>query len=142
MWRALSAAAVLSILGCAQTPSSPEEIADKRIEPVPGKAVVYVVQNPLGDYSAGLAFDDGTQITTWPGTFYRWVTTPGTRTIRSSQGNLNASIKLQTEAGKIYFVQHYVSGIRGSTTDARLETVSDKTGRQLVASGTLCCGTK
>jgi len=142
MWRALLAAAALSILGCAQTPPGPEELADKKIEPVPGKAVVYVVQNPLGDYSAGLAFDDGTQITTWPGTFYRWVTTPGTHTIRSSQANLTASIRLQTEAGKIYFVQHYVTGIRGSTTDSRLELVSDKTGRPLVASGTLCCGTK
>lgn len=70
------------------------------------------------------------------------MTTPGTHTIRSGQASLNASIRLQTEAGKIYFVQHYVTGIRGSTTDARLERVSDKTGRQLVASGTLCCPTK
>ncbi len=141
MWRAFLAVAALSVLGCAQTqiPLSPQEIADRKMEPVPGKAVVYVVQSPLGDYSAGLAFDDGTQITTWPGTFYRWVTTPGTRTIRSSQGNLNASIRLQTEAGKIYFVQHYVTGIRGSTTDARLQTLGDQAGRQLVTSGRACC---
>jgi hypothetical protein len=142
MWKALSLAFALMIAGCAQIPPSPQQIEDQKMEAVPGKAVVYIVQNPLGDYSAGLAFDDGTQITTWPGTFYRWVTTPGTHRIRSSEGNLNASIRLQVEAGQIYFVQHFVDGIRGSTTDASLRKIGDRAGRQLVTSGTLCCGVK
>lgn len=140
MWRnALSAMTALLILGCAQVPESPQEIQDKKFEAVPGKAVIYVVQNPFGSYGAGLTFDDNTQITTWPGTFYRWVTAPGSHTIRSTDGNLNAAIKLQTEAGKIYYVQHYVTGIRGSTTDARLQRINDKTGREMVSSATLCC---
>lgn len=139
MWRAWSAAAALSILGCAQIPLSPQEIADRKMELVPGKAVVYVVQNPLGDYAAGLRFDDGTQITTWPGTFYRWVTTPGTHTIRSAEANLGASIRLQLEAGNFYFVQHFVTGVRGSTTDAWLQRIDDRAGRQLVTSGRTCC---
>lgn len=139
MWRALLAAAALSIVGCAQIPLSPEEIADRKMEPVPGKAVVYVVQNPLGDYAAGLRFDDRTEITTWPGTFYRWVTTPGTHTIRSAEANLGASIRLQLEAGNVYFVQHFVTGIRGSTTDARLQRIGDQAGRPLVTNGRACC---
>ncbi len=132
MWKALSLAFALMIAGCAQIPESPQEIEAKKMEPVPGKAVVYIVQNPFGNYSAGLRTDDGTQFTTFPGTFYRWVTTPGTHTIKSSEGNLNASVRVQVEAGQIYFVQHYVNGVRGSTTDSALQKISDKSGRQLV----------
>ncbi|MDH3286764.1 MAG: DUF2846 domain-containing protein [Betaproteobacteria bacterium] len=139
MWKALSLAFALMIAGCAQIPPSPQQIEDQKMEPVAGKAVVYIVQNPFGDYDAGLTFDDGTQITTWPGTFYRWVTIPGTHTIKSSEGNLSAFISLQVEAGKIYYVQHYVTGIRGSTTDASLREISARDGRELVTSGTLCC---
>lgn len=132
MWKALSLAFALMIAACAQIPESPQEIEAEKFKPVPGKAVVYIAQNPFGEYSAGLICDDGTQFTTFPGTFYRWVATPGTHTIKSSEGNLNASITLQVEAGKIYFVQHYVTGIRGSTTDSSLQKIDDKTGRQLV----------
>lgn len=139
MWRTLIAAVVLSFAGCAQIPPTPQEIADKKIEPVAGKAVVYIVQNAFGEYNAGLTFDDGTQITTYPGTYYRWITAPGTRAIRSSEGNLNARITLQVEAGKVYFVQHSVDGIRGSTTDAWLQKIDERAGRRLVISSRPCC---
>ena len=135
----LMALALLSA-ACAQIPPSPQEIEAKKMEPVPGRAVVYIAQNPLGSYtySAGLTFDDGTQITTGPGTFYRWVTTPGTHTINSTEGFLNASITLQVEAGKIYYVEHWVTGVFGAETDARLWKIDDKTGRQMVTTSTLC----
>ena len=141
MWRALSVAVAFALTGCAgvQIPLTPQEIADRKMEPVPGKAVIYVVQAPLGDYGAGLRFDDGTEITTWPGTYYRWVTTPGTHTIVSAEGNLSARITLNVEAGKVYSVQHSVSGIRGSTTDASLSRISDGAGHELMASARFCC---
>jgi hypothetical protein len=142
MWRALLAAAVLAISGCTQIPKTPQEIADQKMEPVPGKAVIYIVQNAFGIYDAGLTMDDGTQINTWPGTFYRWVTTPGTHKIHSSEGNLSARITLHVEAGKIYFVQHWVNGVRGSTTDASLQLIGPKLGGELVTQGRLCCATK
>lgn len=131
----------LVLAGCAHIgfPPSPQEITDKKFEAVPGKAVVYVVQNSIGSYGAGLWFDDGTVITTWPTTFYRWVTTPGTHTIRSAEANLSARITLTVEAGKIYFVEHSVRGIRGSTTDAALTLINDHSGRNMVASAELCC---
>ena len=140
MRRAFFVALTLLAAACAQIPPSPQEIQDKQFEPVPGKAVVYVVQNPFGayDYAAGLTFDDGTEITTYPSTFFRWVTTPGTHTIESTEGNLNATIKLQVEAGKIYYVEHSVTGVYGSTTDAWLSKIDAKTGRQMVAISTLC----
>lgn len=139
MWRSLAiAVSTLAIAACVQIPPSPQEIADKKIEPVPGKAVVYIVQPPFGVYTAGLFLDD-VQIQTWPGTFYRWETTPGAHAIRSSQANLNARIKLQTEAGKVYFVQHTVIGSWGATTDASLSNISEKLGRELVTNGRACC---
>lgn len=142
MLRAILIATALAVTGCAPIPPSSQEISDKKMETMPGRGVVYIVQTPIGEYSAGVAFDDGTQITTYPGTFYRWVAAPGTYTIRSTGGNLSASIKLQIEAGNIYFVEHYVTGIRGSTTDSRLHRISDEAGRRLVTSGTPCCEAK
>ncbi len=137
MRQALIAGAVLILAGCAQIPPSPQEIADKKFEPVPGKAVVYIVQGALGDsLSAGIALDDGKQITTWTGTFYRWVTTPGTHRLVNTVP-LNASITLQTEAGKIYFVQQFVTGWRGDVTNSRLELLDDKTGREMVMTSSL-----
>ena len=139
MWRIFIAVIGTAIAACAQIPPSPEQIEAQKMQAVPGKAVVYIVQDSFRDYNAGLEFDDGTQINTWPGTFYRWVTIPGTHTIRSSDGKLNASIDLQVEADKIYFVQHSVTGIRGSTTDAWLNKIDDRMGRRLVMRSTHCC---
>ena len=140
MWRSLAiAVSTLAIAACVQIPPSQQEIADKKIEPVAGKAVVYIVQPPFGTYDAGLLLDESTQIRTWPGTFYRWETTPGAHTIRSDQASLNARMKLKAEAGKVYFVQHTVNGIRGSTTDASLGAISEKLGRQLMAKAKPCC---
>lgn len=139
MWRVFIAVIGMAMAACAQIPPSPEQIEAQKMQTVPGKSVVYIVQDSFRDYNAGLEFDDGTQINTWPGTFYRWVTVPGTRTIRSSDGNLSASIDLRVEADKIYFVQHRVTGIRGSTTDAWLHKIDARTGRKLVTRSTLCC---
>jgi hypothetical protein len=139
MQRILIVLAALIAAGCAPVSLTPQEMAQKKAEPVPGKAVVYVVQNPQRDYSAGLRFDDGTQIRTWPGTFYRWVTTAGTHRIVSDDPSLSARITLQVEAGKVYFVEHKVTGIRGSTTDATLQSVSEGAGRQLLALARPCC---
>ena len=139
MQRILIVLAALTAAACAPVPLTPQEMAQKKAEPVPGKAVVYIVQNQQRDYGAGVRLDDGTQITTWPGTFYRWVTTPGAHRIVSADPNLSARVTLQVEAGRVYFVQHKVTGIRGSTTDATLHTVSERTGRELLAIARPCC---
>ncbi len=135
MRRALLTTLALLIGACAQIPETPQELAAKKLEPVPGKAVVYIVQGPFPEYAAGIAFDDGGGVTMWPASFYRWVTTPGTHTIRSSEGRFNALIKLQLEAGKLYFVQHWTAGGFGTTTNTGLQVVDDETGRQMVRSG-------
>ena len=139
LFRGPALAIALAVAACAQIPPTPREVADKKMEPVAGKAVVYVVQDPFGSYDAGLTLDEKLQIRTWPGTFYRWETAPGTHTIRSSEGNLSARLSLRVEAGRVYFVQHSVRGIRGSTTDASLTAIDDTAGRRLVINGRACC---
>ena len=139
MWRVFVAVMSMVIAACVPIQQSSQQIEEQKMQAVPGKAVVYIVQDSFRDYNAGLALDDGKEIRMWPGTFFRWVTNPGTHLIRSSDGHLNASINLQVDAGKVYFVQHSVTGIRGSSTDARLRKLDERTGRQLVTSGTLCC---
>jgi hypothetical protein len=138
--RKATIAAFISILAaCAQIPPSPQEIEAKKFETVPDKAVVYIVQGAVGPTLAvGLALDDSAQITTWTGTFYRWVVVPGTHRIENT-APLNASIKLQVEAGKIYFVEQWVTGWRGSVLNSRLNTLDDGAGRQMVTTSTLCC---
>ena len=139
MWRTFAVAAAFAIGGCAQIPPSPQEIADRKLEPVPGKAVVYIVQGASGPTLAvGLELDDSTQITTWTGTFYRWVTNPGTHRIANT-APLNASITLELEAERIYFVEQWVTGWRGSVTNSRLYKLDDRAGRQMVRTSTLCC---
>lgn len=139
MWRVFTIASMLAFAGCAQVPPSPQEITDRKMEPVAGKAVVFVVQPPFGTYSASLILDGGVRITTWPGTFYRWETTAGRHEIRSGESNLNARISLQVEAGRVYFVQHTVTGIRGSTTDASLSMIKEDAGRRYVLGAKPCC---
>lgn len=141
MRNALTAGFALILAACAQIPPSPQEIEAKKFEPVAGHAVVYIVQRATGPTLAvGLALDDNTQITTWTGTFYRWVVKPGAHKIENT-APLNDSITLQLEAGKIYFVEQWVTGWRGSVTNSRLHRLDDRAGRQMVRTSTLCCST-
>ena len=139
MRKALIAGVASILAGCAQIPPSPQEIEAKKFESVPDQAVVYIVQGASGPTLAvGLELDDSTQITTWTGTFYRWVTNPGTHRIANT-APLNASITLELEAERIYFVEQWVTGWRGSVTNSRLYKLDDRAGRQMVRTSTLCC---
>ncbi|UCF74537.1 MAG: hypothetical protein JSU71_09615, partial [Betaproteobacteria bacterium] len=102
------------LAACAQIPPSPQEIEAKKFEPIADQAVVYIVQGAVGPTLAvGLELDDGKQITTWTVTFYRWVVNPGSPLI-SYTAQLNDSFSLHLEAGKLYFVEQWVTGWRGS----------------------------
>jgi hypothetical protein len=139
MRKTLIAGVALIVAACAQIPPTPQEIEAKKFETVPDRAVVYIVQGAMSPTLAvGLALDENTEITTWTGTFFRWVVAPGTHRIENT-APLNSSIKLQLEAGKIYFVEQWVTGWRGSVTNSRLHKLDDKTGRQMVRTSTLCC---
>ena len=104
----------LFLAGCAPLPPSPQDIAAKRFEAVPGKAVIYLVRD-LPDISrdAGtVMLDDRMMGTTYPGTYFRWVVDPGRHQIRGFAGDAGG-ITIDVAPDAIYFVQHSFS--RGLT---------------------------
>ena len=135
-WKTLLASVVLA--GCAQLPPSPEDVQAKRFEPVPGKAVIYIVRDNVGAHlDHSLWLDDAYLITTHTGTYYRWVAEPGTRRIRGG-GESTSHLLVQAEAGKLYFVRHIVNGIEWNAAyNTGLQRLDDETGRARVSQASL-----
>lgn len=131
----------LVIAGCVQIPPSAEEIQAKRFESVPGKAVIYIVRGYPDLYSGhgSLALDDRIMFTTMEGNFFRWEVTPGSHRIVGMGPDLSR-MTINAEAGKIYFVQHQVTGYRGSTYGGYLHMLSEREGRAMVQRATLLGG--
>lgn len=132
MWRYLIVGALLA--GCAQLPPSPQDAQAKRFETVPGKSVIYIVRPApeINRLAATLSLDDRESVTTFAGTFYRWEVAPGTHRIAGFAGD-GARLTFNTEAGKLYFVQHTL--VPGATSAMSfLQLVRDDYGRQLVTS--------
>ncbi|MBI4194941.1 MAG: hypothetical protein HY526_07675 [Betaproteobacteria bacterium] len=134
MWRVLLSALLLA--GCVQLPPSPQDIQAKKFESIPDKAVIYIVRNPLDQrFSGTILLDDLGMVTTQAGTYYRWEVTPGPHRI-AGYANESSVLRLQTEAGKLYFVQHSVVGYR-SPTGSFLQLIPERDGRELVMRGEL-----
>lgn len=128
----------LTLAGCQQLPPSPQDIEAKKFESIPGKAAIYVVRDP---FSAGVGaavwLDHGAQITLFEGNYYHWVVEPGSHTI-AAIGVSSASITIQAQAGKIYFVHYRVEGsTRTGVVSSALELVGDQSGRALVRQAVL-----
>lgn len=137
MWlRYLIVAALLA--GCAQLPPSPQDIEAKKFESIPGKAAIYVVRDPTSvGIGAPLSLGEGKQITLWQGNYHRLVVEPGTHTI-ASIGATTASITIQAQAGKIYFVHYRVDGnMRMGVVNSALQLMDDQAGRALVRQAVL-----
>lgn len=132
--RRSSLAAVLILAGCAQLPPTPQDVQAKRFEPLPDKAVIYVVRAPIDSFEVDtIAFDDGQQITTQRGTYYRWEAPPGVRRIQGV-GQSMASVTVNAVPGQIYFVQHTVIGDPhdGGVQLTALSRIGERKGRDLV----------
>jgi hypothetical protein len=126
------------IAGCVQIPPTSEEVQAKRFESVPGKAVIYIVRG-YPDLYAGhgsLALDDSIMFTTMAGNFFRWEVTPGAHRI-IGMGPDQSRMTINAEAGRIYFIQHIVTGFRGSTYGGYLNMLSEREGRLMVQRATL-----
>lgn len=112
MWRILLMALVLG--GCMQLPPSPQDVQARKIEGVPGKAVIYIVRDRRDSREvAGLLLDHTVQITIQPGSYYRWEVAPGPHQVTGFAAS-NVSVMLSTEAGKVYYLRHTVLGTRRS----------------------------
>lgn len=132
MWRGLAILA-LSMAGCAQLPPTAKDVQSKKFDAISDKAVIYIVRSMVDSVNAGsiVIGNDGV-ITTHKGTYYRWETAPGTQRI-AGYGPYSASVTVQAEAGKIYYVLHKVEGgIRSGIQSMHLQQVDERYGRKLV----------
>ena len=139
MFRLLLLVAMLA--GCAPLPPSPQDIQAKRFEPVPGKAVIYVVR-PYPDLSrevATLMLDDRMMGSTYPGTYFRWVVEPGRHQIRGYAGD-NGSITLEAEPNRMYFIEQSVSILLHGFAQSFFQPVPDNYGRAAVLRSELIGG--
>lgn len=121
------------LVGCVQLPPTPQDIQAKRFEPVASMSVIYVVRQPMDSREAGaLLMENGEQVTTLGGTYYRWEVLPGTHRILGLSP-ASASLTLNTEPGKIYFLRHIVLGTpRSGAQVAALTQIDEALGRALV----------
>ena len=131
MRRRLPILIALGLAGCTPLPPSPQDIQAKKFEAVPGEAVIYVVRDSL-DFSndeAPIYIGEKVRVTTFPGTYYRWVVPAGRHTI-AGFGQDNGTITVTVEQGKIYFVQQRVTHF--AVTNSNLSVVSESQGRAAV----------
>ena len=114
-------------------PPSPADIEAKRFQPVPDKAVVYIVRTPADSDEAGaLMLDDHVTITTLRGTYYRWEVDPGPHKI---EGVTTSPIRIVFNAapGRIYYFMHTVYGTsRTGPAWTALQPISEPHGQALV----------
>ncbi len=135
MTRVLLLSAILMIAGCAAPlPPMPEDAVAKRFEPLPDKSVIYLARHAVEPtFVATIALDDQMIGSTYRGTYIRIEIPPGSHQLRGIAGD-SGSIKLDTEAGKIYFVQHSAYGHR-SFARSTFDLVDAAYGRALVMGG-------
>jgi hypothetical protein len=125
---------MLAILlaGCSmQIPLTPQDLEARKFEAAPDKAVIYVVRDYL-DFSneqAPIYIGEKLVLTTYPGTYYRWVVPAGKHTI-VGYGQDSGTITVAVEQGRIYFVQQRVTHLRVVYSNFAL--VSEAQGRAAV----------
>lgn len=126
--------AVLLTAGCAQLPPPPEDATAKRFDALPGKAVIYLARPALDPaFVAPVVLNDQPIGSTYHGTFMRIEVPAGKHVLRGMAGD-TASIKLDTQPGQLYFVQHTTYGYR-SFVSSGFSQVDARYGRALVMNG-------
>ncbi|MGH8616968.1 MAG: DUF2846 domain-containing protein [Burkholderiales bacterium] len=130
-----AALCVLLSLGACVTPipPSPQELAAKRFETVPGKAVVYVFRDLVnfGGTQSPIALD-GKQIgASYGGTFFHLVVDPGPHRLAGMFGDAG-SMQFTVAAGELYFIQQTVQVSFGLVTSF-FGTVGAAEGRSRVS---------
>jgi hypothetical protein len=108
--RAWLATAFLALGGCAVLAPEAEDQKAKLFEPLPDKAVIYLVRGqPLySDRAVPVWLGNFIGITTYPDTYYRWEVPPGPHRITGHDADFG-TITVLAEAGKIYFVEQQLS---------------------------------
>jgi len=123
----------LLLAGCAPLPLTPQDIQARKFESVPGKAAIYIVRANMDSREVGtLLLDDAGTLTTYRNTYHRWEVAPGKHRI-AGFGRESAVITLDTEPGKLYFVEHTVLGSpRTGAAFTYLNRIDEQRGRSMV----------
>ena len=137
MWQYLSIAGLLVTLsGCVQTPPLAGDAEAKRFEAVPERAVIYVARQRLDrDFVAPIVLDGQMLGATYRGTYIRVVVPGGTHSIAGYAGD-SGVIRLQAEAGRVYFINQATYGW-GSLAGSTFRLVDAEFGRSVVLGGTM-----
>ena len=116
---------------CAPLPPAPVDIAAKRFEAIPDKAVIYIVRTSRDSRHLGqLSIGDKGSIATLAGTYYRWEVDPGPHVV-SAFGSA-AQITVHAVAGKVHFVRQTVLGGHRLMSGQWLAPLDEAEGRRLV----------
>ena len=139
MFRLLLVAFVLA--GCAPLPPSPADLEAKRFEPVPGKAVIYVVRSDpdISREVSTLMLDDNMMGSTYPGTYFRWVVEPGRHQIRGYAGDAG-TFTIDAAPDRMYFIQQSVSKLFTGFAQSFFRPIPEPHGRAVVLRGELAGG--
>ena len=128
---------LLALSACVPLPPLPGDAAAKRFESVPDRAVIYLVRHPLDSFiPTSILLDDEMIGSTYKGTYIRMVVPGGAHRIAGMAGD-SASIRLQAEQGRIYFVNQRTWETRHTLGGSSFQLVDPQYGRSLVLSGTL-----
>jgi len=131
----------LLLTGCAPLPPSPEDIAAKRFEHVPGKAVIYLFRDyqDFSDEVSTVMLDDQMMGSTFRGTYFRWVVEPGRHQIRGYAGDAG-TFTLDAAPDRMYFIQQSVSRMFHGFAQSFFRPVPEIYGRAAVQRGELTGG--
>jgi hypothetical protein len=102
---------VAALAGCTSMANGPGTGTAPAIQATPGKAVIYLVRTrpDTSNLTGALTLDDRMIGSTYAGTYLRLEVTPGRHRI-AGYGQDTGAITLDTQADRIYFVQHSVAG--------------------------------
>lgn len=126
---------LLVIVGCAQLPPPPGDSAAKQFNPVPGKAVIYLVRTQGPDWPAPVMLDGEHIGSTYRNSFIRIETNPGHHVLRGYAGD-SAQASINTEPGKLYFIAQDVHS-RRSFYGSSIWAISEEQGKQWALGGQL-----
>jgi hypothetical protein len=137
MWQRLSIAGLLVTLsGCVQSPPLAGDADARRFEAVPERAVIYVARQRLDlEFVAPVMLDGQMLGATYRGTYIRVVVPGGMHSIAGYAGD-GGLIRLQAEAGRVYFITQVTYGW-SSLAGSRFKLVDAEFGRSVVLGGTM-----
>jgi hypothetical protein len=121
-----------ALAGCVTREPTPQEIRSKNFEAVAGRAVVYLYRDrpDFVDAAVGIMLDDEYRGTSYRGTFHRFELAPGRHRLSGYAGDIG-TLEFAAEAGRIYFIRHAVTRLRGIERSV-FQPVSTETGRPAV----------